>query len=69
VDLDFVIPEYRDFKIGAFIYETSKDYFLEKGYSKFISFSSNTNHIKYLKKIHFTGVSENGITYFVKSIM
>lgn len=69
VDLDFVIPEYRDFKIGAFIYENSKDYFLERGYSKFISFSSNTTHIKYLKKMRFTEVSENDITYFVKSIM
>lgn len=68
VNLDFVIPEYRDFKIGTFIYENSKDYFLERGYSRFISFSSNTDHIKYLKKMHFKEVSENGITYFVKSI-
>lgn len=68
VDLDFVIPEYRDFKIGAFIYENSKNYFLERGYSRFMTFSSNTNHIKYLKKMNFKEVSENGITYFVKSI-
>jgi len=49
VELDFVIPEYRDFKIGNYIYESKKDYFLKKGYSKFISFSSNDKHIAYLK--------------------
>jgi hypothetical protein len=68
VDLDFVIPEYRDFKIGAFIYENNKDYFLKRGYSRFISFTQNTNHVKYLKKMGFKKVSENGITCFVKSL-
>lgn len=68
VSLDFVIPEYRDFKIGTFIYENSKDYFLEKGYSSFISLSSNADHTKYLKKMSFKEVSKNGNTYFVKSI-
>lgn len=68
MDLDFVIPDYMDFKIGTFIYEESKDYFLERGYSRFLSFSSNIDHIKYLKKMGFKEVSENGSTYFVKSI-
>jgi GNAT superfamily N-acetyltransferase len=68
VDFDFVIPEYRDFKIGSFIYEHSKGYFLERGYTRFISFTSNTKHIKYLKKMHFKEVWENGSIYFVKSI-
>lgn len=68
VDLDFVIPAYRDFKIGAFIFEHSKDYFLERGYSRFICFSSNIIHIEYLKKMGFKEVSENGPAYFVKSI-
>jgi hypothetical protein len=68
VDLDFVIPEYRDFKIGDFIYEDNKGYFLGRGYSRLISSSSNTNHIKYLKKMGFKEVSESGVNYFVKSI-
>lgn len=68
VELDFVIPEYRDFKIGAFIYEESKNYFLDKGYSRFICNSSNDIHIKYLRKMGFKEVSENGNTYYIKSI-
>ncbi|MFD3157563.1 GNAT family N-acetyltransferase [Haloimpatiens sp. FM7330] len=68
VELDFVIPEYRDFKIGTYIYENKKEYFLNKGYSKFISFSSNPVHIKYFKKMGFEESIENGNKFFVKSI-
>ncbi|MDD7794322.1 hypothetical protein [Clostridium sp. 'White wine YQ'] len=68
IDLDFVIPEYRDFKIGTFIFENSKEYFLDKGYNKFICYSSNASHIKYLKKMNFAEASEDGVTCFVKSI-
>lgn len=68
VELDFVIPEYRDFKIGTYVFENNKDYFLGKGYSKFISFSSKDDHIKYLKKMGFEESIENGNNCFVKSI-
>jgi len=68
VELDFVIPEYRDFKIGNYIYENSKDYFFDKGYSKFISFSSNNDYTKYLNKMGFKETIENGSKYFIKSI-
>jgi hypothetical protein len=68
VELDFVIPEYRDFKIGSFVYEDSKDYFLDKGYNRLISYSSNNEHIEYLRKMNFEEKEENGIRFFEKSI-
>lgn len=68
VELDFVIPEYRDFKIGNYIYEKRKDYFLDKGYNKFICFSENDEHINYLKKMGFEEKIENGSKCFIKSI-
>lgn len=68
VELDFVIPEYRDFKIGRFIFEDSKDYFLKKGYSKFISFTSVDSHINYLKRMGFEEIKEKNTRYFIKSI-
>lgn len=68
VELDYVIPEYRDFKIGKYVYETNKSYFLDKGYTKFISYSSDPYHIKYLKKMGFEEKDENGNTVFVKAI-
>ena len=67
VELDFVIPEYRDFKIGSYIYENRKDYFLDKGYSKFISFSSNDDLIKYLEKMGFKKTVVNSSECLVKS--
>lgn len=53
ITLDYVIPMFRDFKLGHFIFEGQKLYFLGKGYNRFVVFSKNTNHIKYLKKMGF----------------
>lgn len=66
VELDFVIPEYRDFKIGNFIYEDSKDLFIDKGFNKLISYSSNDEHIEYFRKMGFQEKEENGSKYFEK---
>jgi hypothetical protein len=69
VELDFVIPEYRDFKIGSFVYEDSKDHFLHKGYHRLISYSSSADHIEYLRKMGFQEKQENGSKYFEKLLM
>ncbi|WP_158638490.1 GNAT family N-acetyltransferase [Metabacillus litoralis] len=66
VELDFVIPEYRDFKIGSFIYEDSKDYFLNLGYNRLISYTSNDEHIDYLRRMGFKEKNEKGMDYFEK---
>ncbi len=68
VALDFVIPEYRDFKVGSYVYEDSKAYFLEKGYNRLISYSSQAEHIDYLRKMGFKEVEENGKKYFEKRL-
>lgn len=68
VELDFVIPEYRDFKIGTYVFEHNSSYFTNKGYSNFISFSSKDAHIKYLKKMGFKESVENDRKCFIKSI-
>jgi hypothetical protein len=67
VELDFAAPEYRDFKIGIYIFENQKKYFMDKGYTQFICYTSNHNHIKYLKKMGFKEMSEGGNNYFIKS--
>lgn len=68
VELDFVIPEYRDFKIGKFVFENNKNLFKDKGYSNFISFSTKEDHITYLKKMGFVESTENGRKCYKKSI-
>lgn len=68
IELDFVIPEYRDFKIGNYIFNNMKDFFLDLGYSGFISFSTKEKHINYLIKMGFEKSKENNESCYVKSI-
>lgn len=68
IELDFVIPEYRDFEIGAFIYEKQKKFFIEKGYSRLICTASNPDYVRYLKKMGFNEVSGEAHPFFIKTI-
>jgi len=69
IELDFVIPEYRDFKIGRYVFENRKDYFLDMGYSRFVSVTANDEQIKYLLKMGFVKQEENGKSYYEKSLV
>ena len=69
IELDFVIPEYRDFKIGKYVFENSKDYFLEKGYTRFISVTTNDEQIEYLKKMGFVKQEKNGNVFYEKALV
>ncbi len=57
VGLDYVIPEYRDFKNGKFIFHRLSDAFIAEGYAKIVSEGHTPIHKKYLKKIGFREVS------------
>jgi hypothetical protein len=59
VELDYVIPSYRDFKAGKYIYDKNKKLFLDKGYQKLITFSDNLSHDKYLLKMGFEKIDES----------
>ena len=60
IELDFATPSYRDFKIGRFIFKQEKSFFIEKGYTKFITETKVDSHINYLKKMGFEYKEENG---------
>lgn len=68
IDLDYVIPEYRDFKIGTYIFDQNKKYFIDKGYNNFVCFSNDPQHVKYLEKMGFTSSSFNGKSCHIKTI-
>lgn len=53
IQLDYAVPQYRDFKMGSFVFDDNKEYFKSLGYSKFITFTEEKSHIKYLKKMGF----------------
>ena len=63
VGLDYVIPEYRDFKNGRYVYLRLRRKFIDDGFDKVITSGSSAKYVKYLKKIGFT---ENSDGMFVK---
>lgn len=65
VGLDYVIPEYRDYKNGKYVYHRLKERFQEEGYHKVVSNSTTSTHINYLKKL---GFQETNTGTFEKEI-
>ena len=53
IQLDYVIPNYRDFKVGRFIFEENAAFFRERGIRRFISDGGSPIHRKYLDKMEF----------------
>lgn len=53
VGLDYVIPEYRDFKNGKYVYLRLKDKFIEQGFTKVMTEGNSIEYIKYLEKLGF----------------
>ncbi len=53
VGLDYVIPEYRDYKNGKFIFHRLRQRFIDDGFSKVVTTGNTRPHKKYLKKLGF----------------
>ncbi|MEZ7891983.1 MAG: hypothetical protein QMC67_09550 [Candidatus Wallbacteria bacterium] len=69
VKMDFATPEYRDFKIGHYIYIENEKFFAHIGYKRFSAVTSNPKHESYLKLMGFTPKAEvNGKMTYVKDI-
>ena len=68
IDLDFVMPEYRDFKIGKFLLEDNERYFRDKGYKKLFCYASNNEQNVYLKKMGFIEAEQGGDALMVRTI-
>lgn len=53
VKLDYVIPGYRDFKVGQYLYRAKSDFFKSQGIQQLVSYPGNETHEKYLKRMGF----------------
>jgi len=51
--LDFVIPGYRDFRAGKFLFDESAEYFRQHGIRRFVSDAGNARHESYLRRMGF----------------
>ncbi|MBU1141600.1 MAG: YgjV family protein [Firmicutes bacterium] len=66
--IDYVIPAYRDFKIGNFLYENQKDFFISQGFEKLVTKPGNEKHQSYLKKMGFIPETIDGEYYYLKNL-
>ncbi|WED24321.1 GNAT family N-acetyltransferase [Vibrio sp. JC009] len=63
VVLDYVTPEYRDFKLAQYFYESHPEIMKEKGINKLVAHATNEDHEIYLKKVGFEPGKEQGHYY------
>jgi hypothetical protein len=62
VELDYVLPEYKDFKNGKYVYFTLRGKFLEAGFKTVKAAANNQSYFKYLKKFGFTETNNGMFT-------
>jgi hypothetical protein len=66
VGLDFVLPEYRDFKNGKYIYLRLRNRFINEGFTKVIAEGKSEKYSQYLRKL---GFEKNQDGKYEKSLM
>lgn len=66
IELDYVTPEYRDYKLGKYVYSPDQPLFKEKNIKSLISGSYSPKNDAYLKKIGFKRVMQEGNPVFLK---
>lgn len=65
VDLDYVIPEYRDYKNGKYVYHRIGKYLLKNGFDKVVAKGCSKAYSKYLIRM---GFALNAEGLFVKEL-
>lgn len=53
VQLDYVIPQYRDMKVGRFLFRDEADFFRRLGVREIVSPADTAVHAKYLRRLGF----------------
>ena len=65
VELDYVIPTYRDYKVGNFLFNTNRDLFKKHGIKRITALSGTMYHTRYLRRVGFNEISsEAGVKTF-----
>lgn len=57
VKLDFVIPQYRDMKVGQYLFEEQAEFFRQRGITRIVSAPGSDKHSRYLRKMGFEPAS------------
>lgn len=65
IGLDYVIPPYRDLKIGKYLYHDKITQFKNDGYEQLCTIPQTDKHAKYLEKMGFKKGVVNGKEHYV----
>ncbi len=57
VDFDYVVPEFRDFRLGKYIYQDMRHIFIDKGLKTLVAYTNVQKHEKYLIKMGFKKIA------------
>ncbi len=68
IDVDYVTPMYRDFKIAKFLFQDQKSFFLGKGIRKLSSLPGNDKHERYLIRMGFTRSNDQEGKTYIKEL-
>lgn len=68
IKLDYVIPQYRDFKLGGYYYQQHPEFFKQKGINTLKASASDEAHRLYLQKMGFSAQSENDPQSYIKQL-
>jgi len=70
VEMNYTVPHYRDYKVGRFIFDKSKDFLIAKGVHHIVYEQvHNKSHLQFLKVMGFTQQAYNGKTCWIKSLV
>ncbi|CAN5823531.1 hypothetical protein BH23GEM6_BH23GEM6_26740 [soil metagenome] len=59
VTVDFVIPQYRDFKVGRYLFDRGASFFHERGIREIVTPRGSVEHTKYLRRMGFAPLTED----------
>jgi hypothetical protein len=60
IHLDYVLPRYRDFRTGEFLYRQRASFFREKGITRLVTGASTREHEQYLARMGFRRTAAGG---------
>lgn len=59
IKVDYVIPQYRDYKLGKYFFDEHTEYFKKNGIHKLMTEGKERSHRQYLNKIGFIETAKN----------
>lgn len=67
IHLDYVLPGYRDFKVGDFLFRQA-EFFSSRGVRRILARAYNRQHSRYLRRMGFREVREGATSRYVRDV-